>query len=151
MPSPKYTRIEITQIAYLALEAEALLRRKSLKSLASELILEGISQESLEFIQSAIVPSKVSTKVNGNDMAKVIKDIGISGIKFDNGFLQAVQKELQQKGYLEAMLHIAQHTASMQRDELHRVLTICEYHELPPTAAANIVINLNEIESGALL
>ncbi len=151
MPSPKYTRIEITPIAYLALEAEALLRRKSLKSLASELILEGISEESLEFIQSAIVPSKVSTKVNGNDMAKVIKDIGVSGIKFDNGFLQAVQKELQQKGYLEAMLHIAQHTASMQRDELHRVLTICEYHKLPPTAAANIVINLNEIESGALL
>jgi hypothetical protein len=39
----------------------------------------------------------------------------------------------------------------MQRDELHRVLNICEYHKLPPTVAANIVINLNKIESGDLL
>jgi hypothetical protein len=148
MPSPKYTKIEITPKAYMALEAEAILQRKSMKSLASELILKGVSQESLEFIQRAIASSKASTKVNGNDMVKVIKDIGVSGIKFDDGILQVIHDKLQQKGYLEAMLHIAQHTVSMQRDELHRVLTICEYHKLSPTVAANIVINLNLIESG---
>jgi len=148
MPSPKYTKIEITPKAYLALEAEAILQRKSMKSLASELILKGVSQESLEFIQRAIVSSEASTRVNGNEMAKVIKDIGVSGIKFDMGILQVVQKKLQQKGYLDAMLHIAQHTTSMQRDELQRVLTICEYHKLPLAVAAEIVINLNLIESG---
>ncbi len=148
MPSPKYTKIEIIPKAYLALEAEAILQRKSMKSLASELILKGVSQESLEFIQRAIVSSEASTRVNGNEMAKVIKDIGVSGIKFDMGILQVIQKKLQQKGYLDAMLHIAQHTTSMQRDELQRVLTICEYHKLPLTVAAEIVINLNLIESG---
>jgi hypothetical protein len=150
MPSPKYTKIEVTPKAYLALEAEAVLQRKTLKSLASELILKGISQESLEFAQRAIASSEASIKINGSDMAKVIKDIGVSGIKFDEGFLDAVQKKLQEKGYLETMLHIAQHTASMQRDELHRVMTICEYHKLPAVVAANIVRNLNKIESGVL-
>jgi hypothetical protein len=148
MPSPKYTKIEIIPKAYLALEAEAILQRKSMKSLASELILKGVSQESLEFIQRAIESSKDSTKVNDNDMVKVVKDIGVSGIKFDDGILQVINKKLLQNGYLEAMLHVAQHTVSMQRDELHRVLTICEYHKLSPTIAANIVINLNLIESG---
>lgn len=148
MPSPKYTKIEIIPKAYLALEAEAILQRKSMKSLASELILKGVSQESLEFIQRAIESSKDRTKANDNDMVKVIKDIGVSGIKFDDGILQVINKKLLQNGYLEAMLHVAQHTVSMQRDELHRVLTICEYHKLSPTIAANIVINLNLIESG---
>lgn len=48
MPSLRYTKIEITLKAYLALEAETVLQRKTLKSLASELILKGVSQESLE-------------------------------------------------------------------------------------------------------
>jgi hypothetical protein len=148
MPSPKYTKIEITPKAYLALEAESILQRKSMKSLASELILKGVSQESLEFIQKAIALSKANTKVVGDDTAKVIKNIGISGIKFDDGILLIIQEKLQQKGYIDAMLHVAQHTTSMQRDELHRVLNICEYHKLPPVVAANIVINLNKIESG---
>jgi hypothetical protein len=148
MPSPKYTKIEVIPKAYLALEAEAILQRKSMKSLASELILKGVSQESLEFIQRAIESNKESTKANDNGMVKVVKDIGVSGIKFDDGILQVINKKLLQNGYLEAMLHVAQHTVSMQRDELHRVLTICEYHKIPPTIAANIVINLNLIESG---
>ena len=42
MANVKYTRIEITQEAYEALEAEAILQGKTLKKLASELVLKGI-------------------------------------------------------------------------------------------------------------
>jgi Winged helix-turn-helix DNA-binding len=51
MPSGRYTRIEITPEAYMGLEAEAILQGKTLKRLASELILRGISQKALMFIQ----------------------------------------------------------------------------------------------------
>jgi hypothetical protein len=50
MPSGRYTRIEITPEAYMGLEAEAILQGKTLKRLASELILKGISQKALKFI-----------------------------------------------------------------------------------------------------
>ncbi len=50
MPSGRYTRIEITQEAYMGLEAEAVLQGKTLKKLASELILKSISQKALQFI-----------------------------------------------------------------------------------------------------
>ena len=53
MPSTKYTRIEITPEAYKALEAEAILQEKTLKRLASELIMRGISKEALDFIRKA--------------------------------------------------------------------------------------------------
>ncbi len=51
MPSGRYTRIEITPEAYMGLEAEAILQGKTLKRLASELILKGISQKALKFIR----------------------------------------------------------------------------------------------------
>jgi hypothetical protein len=50
MPSGRYTRIEITQEAYMGLEAEAVLQGKTLKKLASELVLKSISQKALQFI-----------------------------------------------------------------------------------------------------
>jgi hypothetical protein len=150
MPSPKYTKIEITPKAYLALEAETVLQSKTLKSLASELILNGVSQESLDFAQRALASNEASTKLNGSKITKVIKDIGITGIKIDEAFLGKVKKTLQEDGYLDTMLYVAQHTASIQRDELHRVLTICEYHKIPPLLAADVIRNLNNIESGIL-
>jgi hypothetical protein len=150
MPSPKYTKIEITPKAYLALEAETVLQSKTLKSLASELILNGVSQESLDFAQRAIASNEARTKLNGGNITKAIKDIGITGIKIDEAFLGKVQKKLQEDGYLDTMLYVAQHTASIQRDELHRVLTICEYHKIPPLVAADVIRNLNNIESGIL-
>ena len=150
MPSPKYTKIEITPKAYLALEAETVLQSKTLKSLASELILNGVSQESLDFAQRAIASNEARTKLNGSSITKAIKDIGITGIKIDEAFLGKVQKKLQDDGYLDTMLYVAQHTASIQRDELHRVLTICEYHKIPPLLAADVIRNLNNIESGTL-
>ena len=150
MPSPKYTKIEITPKAYLALEAETVLQSKTLKSLASDLILNGVSQESLDFAQRAIASNEAGTKLNGNKITKVIKDIGITGIKIDKAILGKVQKTLQEDGYLDTMLYVAQHTASIQRDELHRVLTICEYHKIPPLLAADMIRNLNNIESGIL-
>lgn len=50
MPSERYTRIEITPEAYMGLEAEAILQGKTLKRLASELIMRGISKKALRFI-----------------------------------------------------------------------------------------------------
>jgi len=54
MPSGRYTRIEITPEAYMGLEAEAILQGKTLKRLASELILKGISQKALKFIRENV-------------------------------------------------------------------------------------------------
>jgi hypothetical protein len=54
MPSGRYTRIEITPEAYMGLEAEAILQGKTLKRLASELILKGISQKALRFIHEDV-------------------------------------------------------------------------------------------------
>jgi hypothetical protein len=148
MPSTRYTRIEITPEAYMALEAEAILQGKTLKRLASELILKGISKKALDFVQEAALPTAASVKPDGDKMARVIKEIGATGICIDDAYLETLQKILLEKGYQEAMLHIAQHTASIKRDELHRVLTICERSKLPPGLGAEVVKNLNKIESG---
>jgi hypothetical protein len=51
MPSTRYTRIEITNEAYMGLEAEAVLRGLTLKKLASDLILRSISPKALKFVQ----------------------------------------------------------------------------------------------------
>jgi hypothetical protein len=150
MPSPKYTKIEITPEAYLALEADAILHSKTLKKLASELILRGVSKESLEFAHKVTASNQNNIKYNGKEMAKVVEDIGITKIKIDKEFLESVQKKQQEGGYMEAMLHVIQHTASIQRDELQRVITICQYHKLTPKIAAEIMINLDNLESGNL-
>jgi hypothetical protein len=150
MPSPKYTKIEITPEAYLALEADAILHSKTLKKLASELILRGVSKESLEFSHMVTTSSQNNIKFNDKEMAKVVKDIGITEIRIDKEFLETIQKRLQEEGYMEAMLYVIQHTASMQRDELQRVLAICQYYKLTPKIAAEIIINLKNSESGNL-
>jgi hypothetical protein len=148
MPGPKYTKIEITPEAYLALEAETILQSKTLKGLASELILNGVSQESLDFAQRAISSKAVGSNLNGDKIAKVIKDIGKTNVRVDEAFLEIIQKKLLEEGYMATMLHVALHTASVQRDELHRALTICEYHKLPPAVSAEVIKNLNIVESG---
>ena len=152
MPSPKYTKIEITPEAYLALEAEAIIRSKTLKKLASELILKGVSEESLNFAERASALSETETdiKFNGDKMAKAAKDIGLTEIKIDKEFSEAIQKKLRDAGYMEAMLYVIQHTASIKRDELQRVLTICQYNKLSPKIAAEIIANFNNLESGNL-
>jgi len=147
MPGPKYTKIEITPEAFLALESETILQGKTLKKLASELILSGVSKDSLDFAQRAMASNGARTKSN-EKIAKVIKDIGVSGIKFDEDLLRSIQNMIKEKSHFEAMLFVAQHTASMQRDELHRVLTIFDYHSLSPNQKAEIIGNLNKIESG---
>ncbi|HQJ80703.1 MAG TPA: winged helix-turn-helix domain-containing protein [Methanothrix sp.] len=53
MPSARYTRIEITEEAYMGLEAEAVLQGKTLKKLASNLILQSISSKALRFVQES--------------------------------------------------------------------------------------------------
>ncbi len=144
MPIPKYTKIEITPEAFLALESETILQGKTLKKLASDLILRGVSKDSLDFAKRAMSTSKNSNEI----ITQVIKDIGVSEIRFDELLLENIQKIIKEQSNFDAMSFVAQHTASMQRDELHRVLTICEYHSLSPLHKAEIIKNLNNIELG---
>ncbi len=146
MTGPKYTKIEITPEAYLALESETILQSKTLKRLASELILKGVSKESLDFAQRALAVNGTN-KFDEKIMAKVVKDIGTMAVRINETLLEKVRENLQEKGYLETMLFVAQNTASIERDELHRVLTICAYHKLPPIMMADIIKNLNNIET----
>jgi len=150
MPSIRYTRIEITPDAYRSLEAEAILQGKTLKKLASELILKGVSKKALDFVQEVGGPSISSRpRMELNDeTAKVIENIGATGIRMREMTLQTVKDVILDEGYQGAMLYVAQHTASMERDELHRVMAICRHHNLSPKIATYLVENLNEIESG---
>ncbi|MCX6669114.1 MAG: hypothetical protein NTV25_04810 [Methanothrix sp.] len=148
MPSTRYTRIEITPDAYRSLEAEAILQGKTLKKLASEMILRGVSKKALDFVQEPAEPAAPSIVLD-EETARVAKKIGATGIRISDQTLQTVKKVILAEGYQGAMLHVAQHTASMERDELHRVLAICRRYKLLPQAAADLVENLNQIESGS--
>jgi hypothetical protein len=146
MPIPKHTKIEITPEAYLALESETILQSKTLKRLASDLILKGVSKESLDFAQRALAVGETN-RFDEKIMARVIKDIGTPALKINKILLETIQKKLQIEGYIETMLYVAQNTASIERDELHRILTIGAYHKLPPVPMADIIKNLNDFES----
>ena len=149
MPSTRYTRIEITPDAYRSLEAEAILQGKTLKKLASELILKGVSQKALDFVSGAKASAgPAPNMVFDEQTATVIKKIGATRIHISDITLETIKDIISAEGYQGAMLHVAQHTASMERDELHRVLAICRSYKLPPKTAAYLVENLNEIESG---
>lgn len=146
MPSNRYTRIEITPDAYRALEAEAILQRKTLKKLASELIMGGVSKKALDFIQEVSSPKEANADLSDPKIAKVIDKIGATSIHMDDHLLEIIQEKLLDEGYQGAMLYAAQHTASAERDELHRVLTICERFKVSPAIAAEILGSLNTIK-----
>ena len=150
MPSVRYTRIEITPDAYRSLEAEAILQGKTLKKLASELILKGVSKKALDFVQELEEPTvAVKPRMDlSEEMTKVIKKIGATGIHINEETLRVVKDAILDEGYEQAMLYVAQHTASMERDELHRVIAICRRYKLSEKTASYLVENLNEIESG---
>ncbi|MDD1752438.1 MAG: hypothetical protein LUQ38_05035 [Methanotrichaceae archaeon] len=150
MPSPRYTKVELTPEAYLALESETILKSKTSKRLASELILKGVSKESLDFAQRALAGNGTN-KFDEKRMAKVTKDIGTSSIKFNETLLRIAQEKLQKQGYLETMLYVAQNTASIERDEIHRILTICAYHKVPPSRTADILAKSSKIDSKPLV
>ncbi len=150
MPSVRYTRIEITPAAYRSLEAEAILQGKTLKKLASELILKGVSKKALDFVQEPIElssPSAPRLELD-EEMTKIARKIGATGMHISGQNLEMLRKVLLEEGYQGAMLYVAQHTASAERDELHRVLAIFRRYRLSPTTAADLIENLNEIESG---
>lgn len=150
MPSVRYTRIEITPDAYRSLEAEAILQGKTLKKLASELILKGVSKKALDFVQEPIElssPSMPRLELD-EEMTKIARKIGATGMHISGQNLEMLRKVLLEEGYQGAMLYVAQHTASAERDELHRVLAIFRRYRLSPTTAADLIENLNEIESG---
>jgi len=69
MPSARYTRIEITEEAYMGLEAEAVLQGKTLKKLASNLILQSISSKALRFVQeSSPLPPEEDAEIKSNSV-----------------------------------------------------------------------------------
>jgi len=142
MPSVKYTRIEITQEAYMALEAEAILQGKTLKKLASEMILNGASKKALNFVQESTFSIEANLNFSRDRLSRVISDIGIIKINIDEGIMEHVQKSLADEGYQGAMLYVAQHTASMQRDELFRILTTCQLDKVPSVMAVDIIKSL---------
>ena len=150
MPSIKYTRIEITSNAYRSLEAEAILQGKTLKKLASELILKGVSKKAIDFVKESPEPSILSeTDVKIDEKtAEIIEKIGAVGIHISDATLKSVKDAISTDGYQGAMLHVAQNTASLERDELHRVLAICRSNRISIKIAAYLIENLNEIESG---
>lgn len=147
MPSIKYPRIEITQEAYLALEAEAILQGKTLKKLASEIILKEISQKALNFVQESSYILEASMRGSSETLDKAIKDIGSTRISIDATILDNIVRNLLDGGYQGAMLYVAQHTASVQRDELFRVLTVCQLNKVPSSLAADIIRNFNKIHA----
>jgi hypothetical protein len=150
MPSIKYTRIEITSNAYRSLEAEAILQGKTLKKLASELILKGVSRKAIDFVKESPEPSILSEPdIKLDDKtAEIIGKIGAVGIHISDATLQAVKDAILDDGYQGGMLHVAQNTASLERDELHRVLAIFRSNRLSIKIAAYLMENLNEIELG---
>jgi hypothetical protein len=143
-PSNRHTKIEITPEAYKALEAEAIIQEKTLKKLASEMILKGVSKKALDFIAGTTAREAGKKPSDEMMVSKAVKEVGATGINIDSALLEKIQNKLLEKGYLETMLYVAQHTASIQRDELHRVLTICEYYKLSPILAAEVVEHLSK-------
>ncbi len=148
MPSVKYTRIEITQEAYMALEAEAILQGKTLKKLASEMILKGASKKALNFVQESTVSIEANLNFSRDKLSRLINDIGTTKIKLDEVVIETVQKSLVDEGYQGAMLYVAQHTASMQREELFRILTTCQINKVPSVMAVDIIKSLRRIQDG---
>jgi hypothetical protein len=148
MPSVKYTRIEITQEAYLALEAEAILQGKTLKKLASEMILKGASKKALNFVRESNVSIESDLNFSRDKLSRVINDIGTTKISIDESVMENVQKSLVDEGYQGAMLYVAQHTASMQRDELFRILTTCQLNKVPSAMAVEIIKSLKRMQEG---
>lgn len=148
MPSTKYTRIEITQEAYMALEAEAILQGKTLKKLASEMILNGASKKALNFVQESTFSIEANLNFSRDKLSKVINDIGSTKMNIDESIIENVQQSLVDEGYQGAMLYVAQHTASMQRDELFRILTTCQLNRVPSAMAVDIIKSLRRMQGG---
>lgn len=146
MPSVKYTRIEITQEAYMALEAEAILQGKTLKKLASEMILKGASKKALNFVQESTVSFDSRLNFSRDKLSKVINDIGTTKINIDDSVMDNVQMSLSDEGYQGAMLYVAQHTASAQRDELFRILATCQLNKVPSVMAVDIIKSLRRMQ-----
>ncbi len=82
-------------------------------------------------------------------MGEAIEKIGVTNIHLDEDLLADVRNALLETGYEAAELFVAQSTASAERDEIHRVLKICEQQTLSCELAEEVFKNLSMIESGA--
>ena len=130
----------------MALEAEAILQGKTLKKLASEMILRGASKKALNFVQESTVSIESNVNFSRDKLSKVISDIGTTKINIDEGVMDNVQTSLVDEGYQGAMLYVAQHTASAQRDELFRILTTCQLGKVPSAMAVDIIKSLRRMQ-----
>ena len=79
-------------------------------------------------------------RISNNILDKVVEDIGTIELNIDAELLESIKNALLDEGYQGAMLFVAQNTASMQRDELFRVLTVCQINKVPSVIAADIIM-----------
>jgi hypothetical protein len=106
------------------------------------MILKGASKKALNFVQESTLAIAASSDLSKEKLSKTVNDIGGTKINIDEGILESVEKSLIDEGYQGAMLYVAQHTASMQRDELFRILTTCQLNKMPSSMAVDIIRNL---------
>jgi hypothetical protein len=111
-------------------------------------MLNCVSENALDFIQGAANFSKVShMKTNDENIAKTRKAIGTTNILIDDNLLDAVRKVLVEVNVSGTMRYVAQHTASVETDELHRVLTLAGKYKLTTIMTAEILKSLVNVES----
>jgi len=104
------------------------------------LVLKGISKKALNFVQDSTYSIESKKRISNNILDKVVEDIGTIELNIDAELLESIKNALLDEGYQGAMLFVAQNTASMQRDELFRVLTVCQINKVPSVIAADIIM-----------
>jgi hypothetical protein len=110
--------------------------------------LKGASKKALNFVQESTISIEANLNFSRDKLSRVINDIGTTKINIDEGVMENVQKSLIDEGYQGAMLYVAQHTASMQRDELFRILTTCQLNKVPSAMAVDIIKSLRRMPGG---
>ena len=76
-------------------------------------------------------------------------DIGTTNL--NAALLDKIKKILLDEGYQGAMLYVAQNTASFQRDELFRVLTVFQLRKIPSALAVDLIDELNNKSAQILI
>ena len=82
-----------------------------------------------------------------DNINEAIKEIGQDKTCFLPSDLEGAKKAILEKGY-EGAEEYAEHLTGTAYTELSRVLIICKEKNLSPEAAAEVIENLNKLESG---
>jgi hypothetical protein len=82
------------------------------------------------------------------NMGKAIKEIGATKTCITGPIIQEIKKIVLDKGLDAAELYASQLTGTDENTELSRVFEICRKNKLSQQAVAQVLDNLNVIESG---